>query len=175
MRRYFGTNAIVTNLNLPKIDWRGMLQRRSGSDPQFIRISWLLVRVDDGLNQRWLWRTQRRLDRRQHLLGTLTAIPLGAACAREGDEVDRREIAAERRIAKLHLLELDLSEAVVLEDDDLDREIVCTAVVISAISIANPPSPTIATDCRSGYASWPAMANGRPGAIEAIMPVPLRT
>jgi hypothetical protein len=48
-----------------------------------------------------------------------------------------------------------------------------TAVVISAISIANPPSPTIATDWRPGYANWPAMANGRPGAIEAIMPVPV--
>jgi hypothetical protein len=76
---------------------------------------------------------------------------VGAAGSGEGGEVDRPGITPERRIAKLRLLELDLCEAVVLEDDDLDREIVLNCGrVISAISIANPPSPTIATDWRSG-------------------------
>jgi hypothetical protein len=48
------------------------------------------------------------------------------------------------------LLELDLGEAVVLENDNFDRQVMLDCVVISAISIANPPSPTIATDWRSG-------------------------
>jgi hypothetical protein len=34
----------------------------------------------------------------------------------------------------------------------------------------NPPSPTKATHCLSGYAIWAAIAYGKPHAIEASVP-----
>src|SRR5207249_3686670 len=45
-----------------------------------------------------------------------------------------------------------------------------TQVANSAMSIENPPSPTNATHCRSGYATCAAMAYGNPLAIEARLP-----
>src|SRR5277367_3378822 len=56
-----------------------------GSNLQFVRIGRLLVRVDNGLDQRWPRRAQRRLDRGPHLLGTLAPKPFRAAGAGEGD------------------------------------------------------------------------------------------
>jgi hypothetical protein len=51
MRPYFGTDAIVTNLHF-EIRTDRILPREGsrGLDPQFIRISWFLVGVDDGFN-----------------------------------------------------------------------------------------------------------------------------
>jgi hypothetical protein len=99
-------------------------QPRADSDAQLVGIGWLLFRVDNSLYQRWSRRAQRRPDRGPHFLGPLAATPFSAACSSKGDEVDRREIAAKRRIAELNLLELDLSKTVILEDDDLDRQVV---------------------------------------------------
>src|SRR5437867_6129934 len=45
-----------------------------------------------------------------------------------------------------------------------------THVANSAISMEKPPSPTNATDCRSGYAICAAIAYGNPGAIVARFP-----
>ena len=51
-----------------------------------------------------------------------------AAGASEAGEIDRLQVAAELRVAKKdHLLPLDHAESVVLNDDDLDRELVFDA------------------------------------------------
>jgi hypothetical protein len=44
------------------------------------------------------------------------------------------------------------------------------AVRNSAISIAKPPSPTLAITCRPGKACWMPIEYGRPGAIVARLP-----
>src|SRR5262247_287580 len=45
-----------------------------------------------------------------------------------------------------------------------------THVANSAINMEKPPSPTNATDCRSGYAICAAIAYGKPGAMVARFP-----
>ena len=47
--------------------------------------------------------------------GCVAAKPVGAASLGKGDEVDRRERAAEFRIAELALLELHLRQTVILQ------------------------------------------------------------
>ena len=46
-----------------------------------------------------------------------------------------------------------------------------TQVANSAMSISMPPSPTNATHCRPGWATWAAIAYGSPLAIEARVPL----
>jgi hypothetical protein len=58
-------------------------------DPQFVRIGWLLVGVDDCFDQRWLWRTERRLNCRSYLVRLLAEVSFGAASPGKGDEIDR--------------------------------------------------------------------------------------
>jgi hypothetical protein len=64
------------------------------------------------------------------------------------DEVDRGQRASVFGIADFLLLEFDLGEAVVLEDDDLHGKLVVDGG--RKFRHANLPSPTTATDGRSG-------------------------
>ena len=68
---------------------------------------------------------ERRLQRRPHLLGSLAAEAHAAARLGELHEVDRLQLDPVFGVAQEdHLLPLDLAERVVLDDDDLDRQLV---------------------------------------------------
>jgi hypothetical protein len=72
-----------------RADRRVWSARPRDLDPQFVRIGWLLVGVDDCFDQRWLWRTERRLNCRSYLVRLLAEVSFGAASPGKGDEIDR--------------------------------------------------------------------------------------
>jgi hypothetical protein len=89
------------------------------------------------------------LDGRADILGTITAETIGPACFGESHEIDGRQRAAIFRITNVLLLEFHFREAVVFQQDDFHRKVVGDGRR-QPINIAKPPSPTMATDCRSG-------------------------
>ena len=101
--------------------------------------------------------------RRPDLLGRLATEADAAAGLGELDEVDRLQLDAVLGVAQEdHLLPLDLAERVVLDDDDLDRQLVLDGRdELAAISIVKPPSPTKATTWRSGKATWRRVGVGQ--------------
>src|SRR4051794_3452275 len=64
---------------------------RSSSASQFFRLGRLFLPIDDGFDQRRLWRTQRGLNGGLDVVGLFAAECVGAACLRKAHEIDRRK------------------------------------------------------------------------------------
>src|ERR1700761_6171484 len=84
------------------------------SNLQFVWLGRFLFRINPSLDKGRTRRTQCGLDRGTDFVGPAAAESVRAACLRESHEVDRRQVAAENRIADLGLLEPDFGQAIVL-------------------------------------------------------------
>ena len=83
------------------------------------------MRIDDRLDENRSRRRERLFDNRATVFRSFDRKPGRTAGARHHREIDRLQIADVFRVAeKDHLLPFDLAQGVVLDDDDLDRELV---------------------------------------------------
>jgi hypothetical protein len=128
------------------------------SSLEFSRLRWLFLGVDECFDDGCARRIQRRLNGATDLIRALAVEAIGAACFCKGYEVDGRQCASVFGISHFLLFEFYSAKLLFLRMMIFTGSLLATAVVSSAISMAKPPSPTTATDARSGYASFAAMA-----------------
>lgn len=106
------------------------------------------------------------LQRFIHLGGFFNAYTFDTAGLGDAGEVGIVELRTVGEIAPgLHLHRHEAQHAVV-KDDNFTGSFICASDRKSPISMLNPPSPHMATTCRSGAVAWAPMACGMALAIE---------